>query len=65
MNSEEFKDLGNLHYERRKLEYVPQEDVSLHEMVKKKMQMSGTDSEFLKSLGISAGANPNKKWKMK
>ncbi len=37
MNSEEFKDLGNLHYERRKLEYVPQEDVSLHEMVKKKM----------------------------
>ena len=65
MNSEEFKDLGNLHYERRKLEYVPQEDVSLHEMVKKKMQMSGTDAEFLKSLGISAGANPNKKWKMK
>lgn len=23
MNSEEFKDLGNLHYERRKQDYVP------------------------------------------
>jgi hypothetical protein len=23
MNSEEFKDLGNLHYERRKVDYVP------------------------------------------
>jgi hypothetical protein len=23
MNSEEFKDLGNLHYERRKQDYIP------------------------------------------
>ena len=29
------------------------------------MIMGGTDTEFLKQHGFSAGANPNKKWKLK
>ena len=60
MNSEEFKDLGTLHYERRNIGY-PGEDVSLTEMARKRM--AGTDSEFFKHL--SAGGPPQKKWKLK
>ena len=46
MNSEEFKDLGTLHYERRKDDYPPNplEDAG-NESARK--QMNGTDSFFL------------------
>jgi hypothetical protein len=37
----------------------------MQDMVRKKMIMGGTDTEFLKSQGFFAGANPNKKWKLK
>lgn len=53
MNSEEFKDLGNIHYERRQVDYPP-EEVSLQELAKKRMM--ATDSDFYKQL--SAGGAP-------
>jgi hypothetical protein len=53
MNSEEFKDLGNLHYERRQVDYPP-EEVSLQELARKRMM--STDAEFYKQ--ISAGGAP-------
>lgn len=58
MNSEEFKDLGNLHYERRQVDYPP-EEVSLQELARKRMM--ATDSDFYKQL--SAGAAPTRTWK--
>ncbi len=60
MNSEEFKDLGNLHYERRQVDYPP-EEVSLQEQARRRMM--STDAEFFKN--ISAGGAPQRKWKMK
>ena len=53
MNSEEFKDLGNLHYERRQVDYPP-EEVSLQELAKRRMMSS--DQEFMKH--VSAGGAP-------
>jgi hypothetical protein len=54
MNSEEFKDLGTLHYERRNADYFANEEAR---------RMSGTGAEFY--IQPFAGSNPQKKWKQK
>ncbi len=57
MNSEEFKDLGTLHYERRNYEYPANgEDLTLQEQARRRMIGGGTETEFFKNAGISAGA---------
>ena len=57
MNSDEFKDLGTLHYERRnQLDHYPLEQ---QESIKR--AMGGTGSDFFSQ--TYAGAPPVKKWK--
>jgi len=56
MNSEEFKDLGTLHFERRPLDY-PEEEQSARK------RMGGTGSDFF--MQPTAGAAAPKIWKQK
>jgi len=58
MNSEEFKDLGNLHYERRNLDYYPTGGNG--EQAKR---LADTGTEFF--VHMSAGGAAPKKWKQK
>jgi hypothetical protein len=57
MNSEEFKDLGNLHYERRQINYFPQTAEGGSD------RKRNTESDFF--LQTSAGAPALKRWKQK
>lgn len=65
MNSEEFKDLGTLHYEKRLQEYVPQNEVTMTDLAKKRLYGNDVASEIIKGGIGPAGANPSKKWKLK
>jgi hypothetical protein len=61
MNSEEFKDLGTLHQERRNQDYPNEGDFGSESSRRK--TFGGTGSEFLHQ--ISAGGNPVKRWVQK
>lgn len=55
MNSEEFKDMGTLHFERRNTDYYPEGN-------ERKGQFNNTNSDFYQ---LTAGIAPIKKWKQK
>lgn len=57
MNSEEFKDLGTLHYERRNLDYYPPAEEGTFSQGRR----NATGSDFFAQ--TYAGVAPVKKWK--
>jgi hypothetical protein len=59
MNSEEFKDLGTLHYERRNLDYYPTQAATNN------VQGGGLSSTDFFHIQPTAGMPPLKKWKQK